>query len=212
MQDYNIALALELAQKGVDEIQFDYIRFPTVGDLKDAKFAFSFGVMKKEEVIAAFLKRAYEALQPFKVRLSIDIFGVVAWGKEVDIRKTGQRIELMSKYCDCISPMLYPSHFNDDFDGYSSPANRPYYFIYHGNRKVMERLQKKGVTIRPWLQAFGWKVSKYNADYIIRQMKASHDSGARGFLFWNASNSYSTVYKALEGRNFGDSKQISKLP
>jgi len=212
VQDYNIALALELAKKGVDEIQFDYIRFPTVGKLKDAQFTYSFGVMKKEEVIAAFLKRAYEALQPFKVRLSIDIFGVVAWGKEVDIRKTGQRIELLSKYCDCISPMLYPSHFNDDFDGHSSPANRPYYFIYQGNRKVMKRLQKKGVAIRPWLQAFGWKVSRYNADYIIRQMKASHDSGARGFLFWNASNSYSTVYKALEGRNFGDSKQISKLP
>ena len=146
------------------------------------------------------------------MRLSIDIFGVVAWGKEVDIRKTGQRIELLSRFCDCISPMLYPSHFNRNFDGHGNPADRPYYFIYQGNKKVIERLKRKGVVIRPWLQAFGWKVSRYNADYIIRQMKASHESGGRGFLFWNASNSYSTVYEALEQKNFGGPNRLTKLP
>ncbi len=212
VQDYNISLAIELAEKGVDEIQFDYIRFPTVGDLKDADFAYEFGKMKKEEVIAAFLKRAYLALQPYNVRLSIDIFGVVAWGKEVDIRKTGQRIELLSNYCDCISPMLYPSHFNDDFDGHSNPADNPYYFIFSGNKRVIERLKKKNVIVRPWLQAFGWKVSNYNPDYIIKQMKASHDSGGRGFLFWNASNTYRKVYSALKEKQFSDSIKMAKLP
>ncbi len=212
VQDYAIALAVEAAAMGVDEIQFDYIRFPTVGNLRDADFAWDFGRMKKEEVIAHFLKRAWTALQPLKVRLSIDIFGVVAWGKEVDIRKTGQRIELLSRYCDCISPMLYPSHFNDNFDGHSSPADNPYYFIFNGNKKVMERIKKSGVIVRPWLQAFAWKVSHYNPPYIISQMKASHDSGARGFLFWNASNTYEKVYQALAAKKFDRSGKMAKLP
>ncbi|PKL39719.1 MAG: hypothetical protein CVV44_05720 [Spirochaetae bacterium HGW-Spirochaetae-1] len=197
VQDYNIELACEIADKGADEIQFDYIRFPTVGDLKDADYAYDFGTMSKDQAITYFLKRARERLQEKNVRLSIDIFGVVAWGKEVDIIRTGQRIELLSRYCDYISPMLYPSHFNDEFDGYGNPADHPYYFIFNGNKKVMARLSGNNVIVRPWLQAFKWKVSSYSPEYIIEQIKASNDSGGRGYLFWNASNDYKNVYKAM---------------
>ncbi|HEY1405271.1 MAG TPA: putative glycoside hydrolase, partial [Spirochaetota bacterium] len=105
-QDYNLQIAIELAEKGVDEIQFDYIRFPTSGDLSDARFAWSFGSSSKEHAIEQFLSRAYQELSRRNVNVSIDVFGVVAWGHEKDIEKTGQRIELLSKYCDVISPML----------------------------------------------------------------------------------------------------------
>jgi hypothetical protein len=196
VQNYNIDIALELAQKGVDEIQFDYIRFPTVGNARDAKFAYHYGKMSREETITAFLKKAQQKLKKYNTNVSIDIFGIVAWGKGVDIRKTGQRINRLAQYCDVISPMLYPSHFNDEFDGYANPGDAPYYFIHTGTDKVM---QKSGETlVRPWLQAFGWRVSNYNADYILQQIKACEDINAQGYLFWNSKNNYDTVIRALK--------------
>lgn len=209
VQDYNIDLAEEMAAKGVDEIQFDYIRFPTNGHLGDAKFSQDIKSDQKDKVISGFLKRAHDKLSPLNVRLSIDIFGVVAWGKRVDINKTGQKIEFLSKYCDYISPMLYPSHFNRDFDGYANPADHPYYFINEGCRKVIRKLTVKTVVIRPWLQAFHWKVSSYGPQYIIQQMKAADDSGAGGYLFWNASNDYKQVYRALSIMQENASQDVS---
>ncbi len=197
VQDYNIAIAVELAEKGVDEIQFDYIRFPTTGNLKDAKYTNSFGRMKKEETIAHFLKRAYKEISARNTLLSIDIFGVVAWSKDIDIEKTGQKIEFLYQYCDIISPMLYPSHFDFNFDGRDNPADHPYYFIFTGSKKVIS-LSKGKTAVRPWLQAFKWRVTDYNAEYIIKQIKAAKDSGSNGYLFWNSSNNYDTVFKALE--------------
>jgi hypothetical protein len=197
VQEYCIALAEELADKGVDEIQFDYIRFPTHGSLGRAALAHHFGTMSTEDAITDFLKRAHARIAAKNARLSIDIFGIVAWGKDVDIRKTGQRIELLAKHCDVISPMLYPSHFNNDFEGFSRPGDNPYYFIFNGCKKVAGLAG--GTVIRPWLQAFRWRVSSYNEQYIADQVKASDDAGALGYLFWNASNNYETVYRALAG-------------
>lgn len=195
VQDYNIELAIELCEKGVDEIQFDYIRFPTGGNQNDAVYAYNFGRMSKEETITGFLKRAYQEISGRNVLLSIDVFGVVAWSKEIDIKKTGQRISSLARYCDVISPMLYPSHFNDDFDGIANPGDSPYHFILKGCKKTSELAG--GKVIRPWLQAFNWRVSNYNEDYILKQIIGSREGGAFGYLFWNSKSSYDTVYNAL---------------
>jgi len=197
VQEYNISLACELAEAGVDEIQFDYIRFPTVGDQKDAQYAWSGGRMEKSAAIAAFLEKAHLRLRQRGCYLSIDIFGVVAWGKKVDIDKTGQQIKLLAEHCDVISPMLYPSHFNDNFDGFARPGDHPYHFIYNGCLKVNEAAGRR-VIIRPWLQAFGWRVSRYNDEYVAEQVKAAADAGAQGYLFWNASNKYGEVLDGMK--------------
>ena len=197
VQDYNIQLAVELAEKGVDEIQFDYIRFPTTGKISDARYRYDFGKMSREEVIAHFLERANREISGKNVNLSIDIYGVVAWGKKVDISKTGQQIERLAQHCDVISPMLYPSHFNDSFDGYDNPADHPYHFISEGIRKVIS-LSGNRARVRPWLQAFKLRVSNYSPEYILSQVRASDDSGGHGYLFWNASNRYDTVLDAME--------------
>ncbi len=196
VQDYNIALAVELAESGVDEVQFDYIRFPTTGDQGDAHFAYNEGKMERVDIIAGFLKRAHAQIKAAGAFLSIDIFGVVAWGKPEDINTTGQQIALLAQHCDIISPMLYPSHFADKFDGFKNPGDNPYHFILEGCRKVVE-LSGGKVIVRPWLQAFGWRVSRYNASYITEQVKGSNDSGANGYLFWNASNKYSEVFQSM---------------
>jgi hypothetical protein len=196
MQDYNLQMAIELADKGVDEIQFDYIRFPTSKEIVDARFAWSDGVTTNERCIEQFLARAYKEISSRNVNFSVDVFGIVAWGHEKDIEMTGQRIELMSKWCDAISPMLYPSHFSDNFDGYAKPGDNPYYFINEGCKKFQAKAGK--VAIRPWLQAFGWRVSNYSSDYIREQIRGSNDASARGYLFWNAGNNYDIVFKALK--------------
>ncbi|HDP80653.1 MAG TPA: hypothetical protein ENN21_07410 [Spirochaetes bacterium] len=199
VQDYNLSIAVELAEHGVDEIQFDYIRFPTGGNQGDARFAYNFGKMSTADTITGFLRRAHGEISRRNTLLSIDIFGVVAWGKAADIRNTGQDIKMLSKYCDVISPMLYPSHFNDDFDGHAKPGDQPYYFIYTGCAKV--RSLAEGTLVRPWLQAFRWRTSSYDADYILQQIRGAYDAGAKGYLFWNASNNYDTVYRALSEMN-----------
>lgn len=196
VQDYTLDLTRELLDLGVDEIQYDYIRFPTTGRLSDAAYSYDFGKMSNQQVITSFLKRAHAMIKAKNALLSIDIFGVVAWGKECDIEKTGQDIRMLARHCDIISPMLYPSHFNDDFDGFPNPGDQPYHFIYEGCRKVIG-LSGGTVAVRPWLQAFRWRVSSYNPEYIRKQMKASDDSGAKGYLFWNASNDYRNVWRAL---------------
>lgn len=202
VQDYNIALAMEIAAAGVDEIQFDYIRFPTTGDMADADYAYDFGKMERTDAITHFLKRANEALSKYRVFVSADIFGVVAWGKDIDIKKTGQSVGMLSRHCDIISPMLYPSHFNDNFDGFARPGDNPYHFVLSGCKRV-KGVAGNNVVVRPWLQAFPWRVSRYNADYILKQIKAADDSGANGYLFWNASNSYDEVFKAMSLLNTG---------
>src|SRR5579884_455093 len=112
VQDYNIALARYVATSGVDEIQFDYVRFPAEGNQADAEFAFQKDPkMHRDDVIANFLDRAYTELHPMGVLISLDVFGIMAWQRQVDLSHTGQDIVKMAKHCDVISPMIYPSHF-----------------------------------------------------------------------------------------------------
>src|SRR4051812_22462198 len=101
VQDYDLALAKSVAGSGVDEVQFDYVRFPAEGDQKDAKFAFQSEAsvpaseaqpkkLERKDVIAGFLERAHSELKPMGVLLSVDVFGVMAWHRSVDLSHTGQ--------------------------------------------------------------------------------------------------------------------------
>ncbi len=139
VQDYNIALAKFVAQSGADEIQFDYVRFPAEGDQKDATFVFQTENPKwqRSDVIVNFLKKAYAELHPTGVLLSLDVFGVMAWQRQVDLSHTGQDIVGMAKYCDVLSPMIYPSHFFG-MDNIEHPGDAPEHFIGESMQKKCE--------------------------------------------------------------------------
>jgi hypothetical protein len=197
VQDYNIALAKYVATSGVDEIQFDYVRFPAEGNQADAEFAFQKDPkMHRDDVIANFLDRAYTQLHPMGVLVSLDVFGIMAWQRQVDLAHTGQDIAKMAKHCDVISPMIYPSHFFG-MDGYASPGDAPEHFI----SVSMDRFEKvtagSGVVLRPWLQAFHWRTKTYSPEYILKQVSSSHAHHGDGFLFWNAANDYSKPFAAM---------------
>jgi hypothetical protein len=197
VQDYNIALAKYVAGSGVDEIQFDYVRFPAEGNQADAQFAFQKDPnLHRDDVIAAFLDRAYSQLHPMGVLLSLDVFGVMAWQRQVDLSHTGQDIVKMAQHCDVMSPMIYPSHFFG-MDGYEHPGDAPEHFIGESMDRFHKVTAGSGVVLRPWLQAFHWRTKTYSPEYILTQVKTSNEHSGIGFLFWNAANDYSKPFAAM---------------
>ncbi|PYQ40312.1 MAG: hypothetical protein DMG99_14330, partial [Acidobacteria bacterium] len=259
VQDYNIALAKHVAQLGVDEVQFDYVRFPAEGDQKDAAFVFQNGLPvaeatpavspdstclvplprrhhKKEDthpapqmqkgpcpvaakpaprgpqrsdVIAGFLKKAYSELHPTGALLSLDVFGVMAWQRSVDLSHTGQDIVQMARYCDVLSPMIYPSHFFG-MDKIAHPGDEPAHFIGESMDRFELITKGSGVVIRPWLQAFHWRTKTYSPEYIKIQVETARSKGGIGFLFWNAANDYSKPFVAMPEMKAANFKPGSK--
>lgn len=198
VQEYDIALAEAAAAAGADEIQFDYVRFPAEGDQKDAQFSFmkTHPNWQRSDVIADFLRRAYATLHPKGVLLSLDVFGIMAWQRQVDLSHTGQDIVRMAKNCDVLSPMIYPSHFFG-MDGVARPGDEPEHFIGESMDRFEKITQGSGVVIRPWLQAFAWRTKTYSPKYIKVQVLTAKNKGGNGFLFWNANNDYSKPYVAM---------------
>ncbi len=198
VQEYDIALALAAAEGGADEVQFDYVRFPAEGEQKDASFTFqkAHPEWQRSDVIADFLRRAYMSVHPKGVLLSLDVFGVMAWQRPVDLAHTGQDIVRMAKYCDVLSPMIYPSHFFG-MDGYAKPGDAPEHFIGESMDRFEEITKGSGTVIRPWLQAFAWRTKTYSPKYIEVQVLTAKNKGGIGFLFWNANNDYSKPYAAM---------------
>jgi len=196
--EYNIALAKFAAANGADEIQFDYVRFPAEGDQKDARFAFEaqHPNWTRGEAITHFLQQAQSEIKPMGVLFSLDVFGVMAWQRPIDLSHTGQDIPQMAKYCDVMSPMIYPSHFYG-MDGYTSPGDAPEHFISEAMARFQKVTAESGVVLRPWLQAFGWRTKSYSPEYIRIQVAVAKSKGGNGFLFWNANNDYSKPYSAM---------------
>ncbi len=216
VQDYNLALARRAVAAGVDEIQFDYVRFPAEGDQKDAQFQFESEDAEppvvgdsatpsaaparprrsRARVITDFLKRAYKELQPTGALLSVDVFGVMAWERPPDLANTGQEIAEMARHCDVLSPMIYPSHFFG-MDGHARPGDAPEHFIGASMARFREITAGSGVVLRPWLQAFAWRTPSFSADYVVTQVTVSNQKGGVGYLFWNANNDYSKPFAAM---------------
>jgi hypothetical protein len=198
VQDYLLALAEEVAQMGVDEIQLDYVRFPTEGPAEQAVFAFDEQRVPKHQVITGFVCRMRQALRAKGVLLSADIFGVAAWEREADVHKTGQRLGDLLNCLEVVSPMLYPSHFEDGFDRVDRPVDYPHYFVSQGCARVQELARAHGVVVRPWIQAFDYRVEGFDDAYVTEQLHGARDGGARGWLLWNSAGRYEVGLAAME--------------
>lgn len=204
VQDYNIAIMRELISFGVDEIQVDYFRYPA-----DKKTSTGIEGRSRSDVLTAYARRIHELTSAKGVLLSLDMFGIVIWQKEEDLRVLGQDVMKLKEHFDIISPMLYPSHFSKNFSGIANPADQPYMFISSGVKR-MKALVGDQVIIRPWIQSFPLRVTiGYNPAYIKAQIRAAQDSGAVGWLLWSPGNRYDEAYRAMEdlaGKN--DTKVI----
>jgi hypothetical protein len=189
---YNIAIANEIIARGFDEVQFDYIRFPTDGDnIGSASYRWKSPGMDKESALASFMRYARENIA---APISIDIYGANGWYRS-GVR-TGQDVELLSKYADVVCPMFYPSHFEQGFLAQAPAELRPYR-IYRIGTLRNSYIARKKLVVRPFVQAFYLNVSYdrayYNLDYVKREVEGVRDSINLGMTFWNNSGRYDDV-------------------
>ncbi len=186
--DYNIAIAVEAAQNGFDEIQFDYVRFP---DKKGLIFSVPNTEDNRVKNITGFLSEAYRRLAPYNVFVAADIFGYVPWNlNDTDI---GQEITRVASCVDYLSLMLYPSGFQFGIPGYRNPVAHPYEIVSLTLKRAQERTSIPPVRFRPWLQAF--KDYAFDRRYfygpeIRNQIKAAEEFGSGGWMLWNPRNIY----------------------
>jgi hypothetical protein len=189
--DYNIALSKELASMGFDEIQFDYVRFPSDGDLSILSYPNTLPGFSKSDCIASFLEKAYDELKPLGVSISADVFGLTAW--KTDDFGVGQVLEKMAPYLDVICPMFYPSHFPRGFLGKQSPGDFPEMIMESSMRSIMNRTDK---PIRPWLQGF-W----YSPQQIAAQIDGLENASGVSWSIWSPTGRYRLAYNAMAARS-----------
>ncbi len=187
--DYTLALGKESYDLGFDEINFDYIRFPSDGNMKDIAYPFSAGKIKAD-VIKDFSAYVSNYFKPLNIPISADVFGMVTTNK--DDLNIGQILENFLPYFDYVAPMVYASHYPTTFLGYKNPAEYPYEVVKYSMTKAVERALIASSTpskLRPWLQDFNLGAS-YTASMVRKQIQATYDSGLDSFMIWDAGNTY----------------------
>ncbi len=185
VQEYNLAIAAEVAAAGFDELQFDYIRWPDGGAYKPI-------YAERYAAIERFLLRAHQRLHG-KIRLSADVFGRTLWPWNIKkIDPIGQHLEAFDRYVDVLSPMVYPSHYETE-----ELRADPYGTI----KKALESGLKRQLRLRPFLQAFEMRIPSHlsYAQYIQAQVRATRDMDITSYLFWNPKGDYSALWRALSG-------------
>ena len=193
---YNVAIAGELEARGVDEVQFDYIRFPSDGDTSRIEYRFKREGMNRVDAIESFLKLAREQI---RIPISADLYGFNAWylmGGWI-----GQNIDVIADYVDAVCPMFYPSHFPGTFLSDLDYLDRAEAIYFNGSNRAASLVGDRCV-VRPYVQAFligaerEYETDEYTA-YLARQLEGVSGSSASGFTLWNASNIYYMVTESL---------------
>lgn len=185
--EYNLALAKEAATTGFDEVQFDYVRFPTDGRLKGLAYPVYKADVPKRQVIKEFFRYLDEELKPLDVVVSADIFGLTTVTE--DDLNIGQKIEDLAPYVDYLCPMMYPSHYPAGYLGFGNPAEHPYKVVYDSCMRGLDKIKGQRAKLRPWIQDFDLG-ARYDRHMIFEQIQALRDAGAFGFCAWNARNVY----------------------
>ncbi len=216
--DYMVELGKISYELGFDELNFDYIRFPSDGNMAEADYTWSVG-KSKAEALEEFYKYLTENLRPTGAVLSADLFGYVTVHQ--DDLGIGQVLERGLPYFDYIYPMTYPSHYNNGFAGLKDVNSDPYKVVYTSliqavareaatttlqaslaftpiastTPPLYEKPQYRGKVV-PWLQSFDYPVS-YTPEMVRAQIQATQDAGINSYLFWDAGNKYTSLRQVL---------------
>lgn len=215
--DYNISLAKDVLSHGFDEINFDYIRFPSDGNTDNMGFPVWDKTSSKRLVIKSFFKYLSEQLAQEKI--SVDLFGQTT--TSADDMGIGQKIEDAFDYFDYLCPMVYPSHYISGYMGFANPAQQPYEVVKHSMETALSRQKlylkseelkyseatgspaadaqvpniadiKLSSKFRPWLQDFNMGAD-YTALMVKQEISATKEALGQdynGFMLWNPSNVY----------------------
>ena len=187
---YNVDIAAAAAKAGFDEIQFDYVRFPSDGDLSLIRYPRA-GPQPMRWTIPAFAQYASKRLHPLGVRVSLDVFGLAAT-RDLGI---GQLPRRLSAHVDALYPMLYPSHYNAGEYGISYPDGRPGLVVSRSLSDFQRAVEGRKTRLTPWLQDFSLGRT-YTLTDVQKEVAAVRGHHGRGFLLWNPEGIYETA--ALE--------------
>ena len=197
VRDYLIEIALEAADAGFDEIQMDYVRFPSGAGTGNLDLGPSAEGKERSDAVIEFLTELGQALKEKGVWLSADVFGVVITNRS-DGAFLGQDYTQLGETVDFISPMIYPSHYVNGYFNLDVPDAHPYETVLAALEASQERLsivdEELRADVRPWLQAFTATWVKghipYGGDEIRAQIQATYDAGYTEWILWNAQNNY----------------------
>jgi hypothetical protein len=183
--NFNLAIAKKAIDWGFDEINFDYIRFPSDGKLQNIRYPKYTGQEPKHLVMNRFYKTIRDQLKAHKsdIVISADVLGFTF--VSVGDLKVGQNLASLVEYFDIICPMVYPSHYSKGNFGFERPILHPYEVVFATLKKGRPHFGEKFQKIRPWLQDFSIYGVKYDASMIRAQKKAVFDSGLGGWTLWN---------------------------
>ena len=204
---YVVDVAKEAAKAGFKEIQFDYIRFEATASLNNASFDGLENGRTRQDVILEYVDYAMKELEPYGVKVSADVFGIVI-NSAGDAKAIGQDYVEMVKRLDAICPMVYPSHYGFGFFGIPKDKHSdlyPYETIYGSMEDSNEVLSVIGegesqAVVRPWLQAFtasylgSGNYMTYGKEAIRAQIQAAYDAGLSEWLLWHAGVRYNDSY------------------
>lgn len=210
--DYLMAIGHASYDVGFDELNFDYIRFPSDGDLEDISYTWAEG-RSRQEVMRDFFAHVHDEFSGTGIPTSVDLFGLTT-SAEGDLG-IGQILEYGLKYFDYVAPMVYPSHFGKGFLGYAKPAQYPYEVIHSSMSSAIKKAQATTTRLswlgiepiasttpqlytkesydeqklRPWLQAFDLG-AVYTPEMVRKQIDATYDVGLDSWMLWDAASIY----------------------
>jgi hypothetical protein len=186
---YNVDIAARAAKLGFDEIQFDYVRFPSDGDISQIRYPGKHA-QPMGWTVPMFAKYAQGRLKPLGVRISVDVFGLSAT-RDLGIGQFPRRI---ARYVDAIYPMVYPSHYVSGEYNIIDPDSRPGTTVAYSLRDFRNAVRGDSTELIPWLQDFSLRRTYTLAD-VQDQIQAARLEHTKGFMLWNASGLYTV--KAL---------------
>jgi hypothetical protein len=187
--DYCISVAQAAARAGFDQIMFDYVRFPSDGDLTRAVYPGKTSI-SRGRVIADFVAYAKQRLEPDGTRVSTALFGLAAT-RDLGI---GQVPRWISKNVDSISPMSYPVLYGKGELGLADPAAEPGETVFRALGDFRRQVKGSRAQLVPWVQ--DWS---YATGDVLAQIAAARLQGAKGFLLWNANGIYTKAALAPAG-------------
>lgn len=217
--DTVVELAKESHAVGFDEINFDYIRYPSDGDMAAAVYIKREG-KTKQEMLEDFFKYLHEKVSPTGMVTSADLFGMTT--TNTDDLNIGQVLERALPYFDYIAPMVYPSHYPTGFNGYKNVNEHSYDIIHYSMAESVRRTTATTTKVasyahtaiastspqlyskpaypaskmRPWLQDFDYPV-EYTPAMVAAQIKANEDVGLNSYMFWDPGNKYSSLRQVV---------------
>lgn len=177
-REYALSLAVEACGLGLDEVQFDYIRFPD-GYPPEAVFDGPTDESARIEAIRSFLAEARTRLRPLGCAVAADVFGFTTTA--LDDGGIGQKWDVVAAELDVVSPMLYPSHYGPGWYSYDDPARYPGGVVSRALEDGLARLETTTI-VRPWLQDFA-----YDAGQVREQIDVAEGYGL-GWMLWNAAS------------------------